>query len=64
VIDAYREQLLSAGVINDEDANDLPGSDRIREYAAVHAYTLADSEVPATADTLVLAAERLFRAAG
>jgi hypothetical protein len=60
VIDAYREQLLSAGVINDEDANDLPGSDRIREYAAVHAYTLADSEVPATADTLVLAAERLF----
>lgn len=59
VIDAFRYQLESTGEIARDDTDGQPGSDHIKAYAAVHAYTLADSQQPATADTLVSAAEAL-----
>ncbi len=59
VIDAFRDRLMGVGEIGSEDTGEHPGSDRIKEYAAIHAYTLASGDQPATRDTLVSAAERL-----
>lgn len=59
-IDAYRNQLLTTGEIASEEAGGLPGSDNIRRYAAVHAYTLADSQDQTMADSLISAADRLY----
>ncbi|WP_328186516.1 fibronectin type III domain-containing protein [Marinobacter sp. OP 3.4] len=57
VIDAFRQQLMNTGEIAPDDTNGQPGSDRIRAHAAMHAYTLAESET--NTDTLLSAAERL-----
>lgn len=59
-INAYRERLLATGQINEASTGGELGSDRIREYASVHAYTLAEGGQHDRSETLLLAGDRLF----
>ncbi|WP_372972647.1 hypothetical protein [Marinobacter sp.] len=59
VIDAFRSQLLTTGVISDDGPEGQPGSDRIQQYAAFHAYTLAQDETSSATAVLASAGDRL-----
>jgi len=60
VIDAFRSQLLTTGVISDDGAEGQSGSDRIQQYAAVHAYALAQDETSSATAVLASAGDRLL----
>lgn len=61
VIEAFRQQLLNGGAINSNDNGEQPGSDRVQQYAALHAYTLADEEGSVAASFLASAGDRFSK---